>query len=207
MPRLSLRRRRRTKLDTVKDLAQVYTTLKLSQTGGRAAKRVAKGYAGVKAAKAGGKGVGKLARPLVAVAGIGALVAFLRRRNRQPSGYEAPSGSFPGATPSAYPSGGGTDSTPAEPAPAPTETASAGEPEAPTGPSGTATPQPSGGGLSEDPQTTDLSAGSVPGRESFPLGSSVTAEEGTPAGSAGAPKSATTEAAPETGVQPSQGEG
>jgi hypothetical protein len=51
MARLSLRRRRRTKLDTVKDLAQIYTTLKLSQAGGRAAKTAAKGYAGVKAAK------------------------------------------------------------------------------------------------------------------------------------------------------------
>ena len=45
MARLSLRRRRRTKLDTVKDLAQIYTTLKLSQAGGRAAKTAAKGVA------------------------------------------------------------------------------------------------------------------------------------------------------------------
>jgi hypothetical protein len=40
---------------------------------------------------------------------------------------------------------------------------------------------------------TDLSAGSTPGRESFPLGSSVSAEERARAGSAGAPKSGTTQ--------------
>ena len=57
MARLSLRRRRRTKLDTAKDLAQIYTTLKLSQAGGRAAKKAAKGYAGVKGAKGGRKAV------------------------------------------------------------------------------------------------------------------------------------------------------
>ena len=174
MPRLPFRRRK-TKLDTVKDLAQIYTTLKLSQAGGKAAKKAAKGYAGVKAAKGGGK----LLRPALAAVGIGALVAFLKKRNQQPTGYEPPVGSSPGSTPSAYPSGAGTDSSPA--APAPTDAA-------PPSP-----PQPSGGGVSEEPETTDLEAGSVQGRESFPLGSSVSTEDETPAGSPGAPKSASTE--------------
>ena len=183
MARLSLRRRRRTKLDTVKDLAQIYTTLKLSQAGGRAAKQAAKGYAGVKAAKGGRK----VAGPLLAAVGIGALVAFLKRRNRQPTGYEPPVASSPGSNPSAYASGSDvtakTTSTGAAPA---------GEPEAPTGPSG--------GGDASLPDregaadTSDLKAGGKPGRESFPLGSSVSAEEHAPAGSAGAPKSATTQA-------------
>src|SRR5829696_8915161 len=121
-------RRRRTKLDTVKDLAQIYTTLKLSQAGGRAAKKAAKGYAGVKAAKGGGK----LLRPALAALGIGGLVAFLKKRNRQPTGYEPPVGSSPGSTPSAYPSGAGTGSSPA-----PTDATAA----------GSTPPQPSGGGL------------------------------------------------------------
>lgn len=169
MARLSLRRRRRTKLDTVKDLAQIYTTLKLSQAGGRAAKTAAKGYAGVKAAK----GSRKLARPLLGAAGIVALVVFLKRRNRQPTGYEPPVASSPGSNPSAYASGSDVTAPTAS-----TGSGPAGEPEAPTGPSGT---------------TTDLSAGSTPGRESFPLGSSVSAEERARAGSAGAPKSGTTQ--------------
>ena len=183
MPRLPFRRRK-TKLDTVKDLAQIYTTLKLSQAGGKAAKKAAKGYAGVKAAKGGGK----LLRPALAALGIGGLVAFLKKRNQQPTGYEPPVGSSPGSTPSAYASGAGagtgtgtgTGSSPASPAPTDA---------APTTP-----PQPSGGGLSEEPETTDLEPGSVPGRESFPLGSSVSTEDETPAGSPGAPKSASTEA-------------
>jgi hypothetical protein len=174
MPRLPFRRRK-TKLDTVKDLAQIYTTLKLSQAGGKAAKKAAKGYAGVKAAKGGGK----VLRPALAALGIGALVAFLKKRNRQPTGYEPPVGSSPGSTPSAYPSGAGPGSSPT--APAPTDAAP------PT------SPQPSGGGVGDEPETTDLEAGSVPGRESFPLGSSVSTEEETPAGSPGAPKSASTE--------------
>lgn len=126
MPRLSLRRRRRTKLDTVKDLAQIYTTLKLSQAGGKAAKKAAKGYAGVKAAKGGRR----LAGPVLAGLGITALVAFLKKRNREPTGYEPPAGSSPGSTPSAYPSGSGVtaETTSTQPAPA-------GEPEAPSGPS------------------------------------------------------------------------
>jgi hypothetical protein len=175
MPRPPFRRRK-TKLDTVKDLAQIYTTLKLSQAGGKAAKKAAKGYAGVKAAKGGGK----VLRPALAALGIGALVAFLKKRNQQPTGYEPPVGSSPGSTPSAYPSGAGTGSQPA--APAPTDAAPA------------APPQPSGGGVSEEPETTDLEAGSVQGRESYPLGSSVSTEDETPAGSPGAPKSGSTEA-------------
>src|SRR5215217_1898925 len=127
MARLSLRRRRRTKLDTVKDLAQIYTTLKLSQAGGKAAKKAAKGYAGVKAAK----GSRKVAGPFLAALGIGALVAFLKKRNRQPTDYEPPTGSSPGSTPSAYPSG--SDVTSQTPSTAPTP---AGEPEAPAGPTG-----------------------------------------------------------------------
>ena len=87
MPRLSLRRRRRTKLDTVKDLAQIYTTLKLSQAGGRAAKKAAKGYAGVKAAKGGRKVAGP--RPGARWA-ITALVAFLKKRNQRADGLRAP---------------------------------------------------------------------------------------------------------------------
>jgi hypothetical protein len=173
MPRLSLRRRRRTKLDTVKDIAQIYTTLKLSQAGGRAAKKAAKGYAGVKAAK----GSRRVAGPVLGALGIAALIAFLKKRNREPTGYEPPAGSSPGSTPSAYPSGSGVSAqtTSTEPAPA-------GEPEAPTGPSGGA------------PGIEDLSAGSMPGRESFPLGSSVSAEEDAPAGSPAAPKSGSTQA-------------
>src|SRR5215212_2547992 len=173
MPRLPFRRRK-TKLDTVKDLAQIYTTLKLSQAGGKAARKAAKGYAGVKAAKGGGK----VLRPALAALGIGALVAFLKKRNQQPTGYEPPVGSSPGSTPSAYPSGAGTCSSPT--APPPTDAA----PPTP--------PQPSGGGVSDEPETTDLEGGSGPGRESFPLGSSVSSEEETPAGSPGAPKSAST---------------
>jgi hypothetical protein len=172
MARLPLRRRRRTKLDTVKDLAQIYTTLKLSQAGGRAAKKAAKGYAGVKAAKGGRKVVG----PVLAAVGIGALIAFLKRRNRQPTGYEAPVASSPGSNPSAY--AAGSDVTAATPS---TGSAPAGEPEAPTGPAA--------GGTATNP-----APGSTPGRESFPLGSSVSAEERAPAGSAGAPKSGTTRA-------------
>jgi hypothetical protein len=184
MARLSLRRRRRTKLDTVKDLAQIYTTLKLSQAGGRAAKKAAKGYAGVKAAKGGRR----LAGPVLAAVGIGALVAFLKRRNRQPTGYEPPVASSPGSNPSAY--AAGSDVTAATTS---TGSAPAGEPEAPTGPSGSGTASSSGGngGAADD---TDLAPGSTPGRESFPLGSSVSAEEQAPAGSAGAPKSGTTRA-------------
>ena len=174
MPRLPFRRRK-TELDTVKDLAQIYTTLKLSQAGGKAAKKAAKGYAGVKAEKGGGK----VLRPALAAVGIGALVAFLKKRNQQPTGYEPPVGSSPGSTPSAYPSGAGTGSSP--PAPAPTDAAPA------------SPPQPSGGGLSQEPETTDLEPGSVQGRESFPLGSSVSTEDETPAGSPGAPKSASTD--------------
>ena len=170
MARLSLRRRRRTKLDTVKDLAQIYTTLKLSQVGGRAAREAAKGYAGVKAAKGGRK----VAGPVLAAVGIGALVAFLKRRNRQPTGYEPPVAPPPGSNPSAYASG--SDVTAATTS---TGSGPAGEPEAPTGPTAGGT-------------ATDLSAGSTPGRESFPLGSDVSAEERAPAGSAGAPKSGTT---------------
>lgn len=186
MPRLPFRKRR-TKLDTVKDLAQIYTTLKLSQAGGKAAQKAAKGYAGVKAAKGGGK----LLRPALAALGIGALVAFLKKRNQQPTGYEPPVGSSPGSTPSAYPSGAGTGSSPA--APPPTDAAP------PSGPAGATPPQPSGGGLSEEPETTDLEAGSVQGRESFPLGSSVSTEDETPAGSPGAPKSASTESGSDGG--------
>jgi hypothetical protein len=81
--------------------------------------------------------------------------------------------SSPGSNPSAYPSGSDVTAPTASSGSGP-----AGEPEAPTGPSGT---------------TTDLSAGSTPGRESFPLGSSVSAEERARAGSAGAPKSGTTQ--------------
>jgi hypothetical protein len=198
MSRLTLRRRRRTKLDTVKDLAQLYTTLKVSQAGGRAAKKAAKGYAGVKAAKGGRKVVG----PALAAIGIGGLVAFLKKRNRQPTGYEPPPGSSPGSTPSAYPSG--SDVTP-QPSSGP---APAGEPEAPTGPPATGATEPSPGeggggpqasGAGEGAATTDLDAGSIRGRESFPLGSSVSAEESAPAGSAAAPKSGTTEAGEEKG--------
>ena len=174
MPRLPFRRRR-TKLDTVKDLAQIYTTLKLSQAGGKAAKKAAVGYAGVKAAKGSRKVVG----PALAAVGIAGLVGFLKKRNRQPTGYEPPVSQTP----------------PPAPAPAPTETAApVAEPEAPSGPAGTATPQPSGGGVSSEPETSDLDAGSIEGRESFPLGSSVSGEDETPAGSPGAPKSASTEA-------------
>jgi hypothetical protein len=171
-------RRRRTKLDTVKDLAQIYTTLKLSQAGGKAAKRAAQGYAGVKAAKGGRK----IAGPALAALGVAALIGFLKRRNREPTGYEPPVSQEPAT----------------EPAPAPTEAAApAAEPEAPSGPASTATPQPSGGGISSEPETSDLEAGSVEGRESYPLGSSVSAEDETPAGSPGAPKSASTEAGAE----------
>jgi len=173
MARLSLRRRRRTKLDTAKDLAQIYTTLKLSQAGGRAAKKAAKGYAGVKAAKGGRK----VAGPVLGAVGIAALVAFLKRRNREPTGYEPPVASAPDSNPSAYASGSGVTAAATS-----TGSAPAGEPEAPTGPAASGA-------------AADLSAGSIPGRESFPLGSSVSAEEHAPAGSAGAPKSGTTRAA------------
>jgi hypothetical protein len=171
MARLSLRRRRRTKLDTVKDLAQIYTTLKLSQAGGRASKKAAKGYAGVKAAEGGRK----VAGPVLGALGIAALVAFLKRRNREPTGYEPPVAS-PDSNPSAYASGSGVTAATTS-----TGSAPAGEPEAPTGPAASGA-------------ATDLSAGSIPGRESFSLGSSVSAEEHAPAGSAEAPKSGTTRA-------------
>ncbi len=81
-------RKRRTKLDTVKDLAQIYTTLKLSQVGPSAARRAAKGYGGVKAAKSGGRGLRRVAGVALAPIAIGALVAFLKKRNQEPPGYQ-----------------------------------------------------------------------------------------------------------------------
>jgi hypothetical protein len=87
MARLSFRRRR-SKLDTVKDLAQIYTTLKLSQVGPSAARRAAKGYAGVKTAKTGGRGLRRVAGIVLAPVAIGALVAFLKKRNQEPPGYQ-----------------------------------------------------------------------------------------------------------------------
>jgi hypothetical protein len=81
-------RKRRSKLDTVKDLAQIYTTLKLSQVGPSAARRAAKGYGGVKAAKSGGRGLRRVAGVALAPIAIGALVAFLKKRNQEPPGYQ-----------------------------------------------------------------------------------------------------------------------
>jgi hypothetical protein len=81
-------RKRRTKLDTVKDLAQIYTTLKLSQVGPSAARRAAKGYAGVKAARTGGRGLRRVAGIALAPIAIGGLVAFLKKRNQEPPGYQ-----------------------------------------------------------------------------------------------------------------------
>jgi hypothetical protein len=87
MARLTFRKRR-SKLDTVKELAQIYTTLKLSQVGPRAAQRAAKGYAGVKAAKTGGRGLRRVAGIVLAPIAIGGLVAFLKKRNQEPPGYQ-----------------------------------------------------------------------------------------------------------------------
>ena len=81
-------RKRRSKLDTVKDLAQIYTTLKLAQVGPRAARRAAKGYAGVKAAKTGGRGRRRVVGIALAPIAIGGLVAFLKKRNQEPPGYQ-----------------------------------------------------------------------------------------------------------------------
>jgi hypothetical protein len=83
--------KRRTKLDTVKDLAQIYTTLKLTQVGPRAARRAAKGYAGVKAAKAGGRGARRVVGIALAPIAIGGLVAFLKKRNQEPPYQPVPS--------------------------------------------------------------------------------------------------------------------
>ena len=87
MARLSLRKRR-TRLDTVKDVAQIYTTLKLTQAGPRAARRAAKGYAGVKAAKTGGRGLRRIVGIALAPVAIAGLVAFLKKRNQEPPGYQ-----------------------------------------------------------------------------------------------------------------------
>jgi hypothetical protein len=88
-------------MDTVKDLAQIYMNLTLAQAGSRAAKKAAKGYAGVKVAKAGGR---KLPGAVLASAAIAGLVAFLRKRNRQPPGYQpAPSTANPSSVPPAEP--------------------------------------------------------------------------------------------------------
>jgi hypothetical protein len=81
-------RKRRSKLDTVKELAQIYTTLKLSQVGPRAARRAAKGYAGVKTARTGGRGLRRVAGIALAPIAIGGLVAFLKKRNQEPPGYQ-----------------------------------------------------------------------------------------------------------------------
>jgi hypothetical protein len=93
-------RKRRSKLDTVKDLAQIYTTLKLARVGPSAARRAAKGYAGVKAAKTGGRGLRRVAGIALAPVAIGALVAFLKKRNQEPPGYQpappAPEAGEPG---------------------------------------------------------------------------------------------------------------
>ena len=88
-------RKRRSRLDTVKDLAQIYTTLKLSQVGPSAARRAAKGYAGVKAAKTGGRGLRRVVGIALAPIAIGGLVAFLKKRNQEPPGYQ-PAAPAPG---------------------------------------------------------------------------------------------------------------
>lgn len=133
MARLPIRKRR-SKLDTVKDLAQIYTTLKLSQVGPRAARRAAEGYAGVKAARPGGRGLRRVAGIVLAPVAIFGLVAFLKKRNQEPPGY-APVSPMPQAseprfetdtTPAmgepAAPESGTSSASPEEPADAPADT-------------------------------------------------------------------------------------
>jgi hypothetical protein len=164
-------------MDTVKDLAQIYTNLKLAQAGSRAAKKAAKGYAGVKVAKAGGR---RLPGVVLGSAAIAGLVAFLRKRNRQPPGYQpVPSTANPSSVPPA-------------------------EPVAPPAPGGSQPASPPASTQSPSAETAGEAAetpGSAQARESFPLGSSVTAESEPSAGSAGAPKSGTTTAAAKERVE------
>lgn len=122
-------RKRRSRLDTVKDLAQIYTTLKLSQVGPSAARRAAKGYAGVKAAKTGGRGLRRVVGIALAPIAIGGLVAFLKKRNQEPPGYQ-----------------------PAAPAPEAGESGESGEPRFQTGPAMGEPAAPKSGTTSASPE-------------------------------------------------------